>query len=88
MTPPVRCTALEAELSKERDVARDLVAENRQLWKENGELKVRIGELNVQIVKLEGELDTARKMAKDYHEELKARDAPDEKTSDDLRQSA
>lgn len=80
---------IEAELIREREMNRDLVVENRQLWKENGELKVRVGELNVQVVKLEGELDTARTMAKEYHEELKAaRAAPEDKNSDDLRHSA
>ncbi|MBI9081930.1 MAG: helix-turn-helix transcriptional regulator [Pseudodesulfovibrio sp.] len=72
--------SLEAELSKERELTRELMAENRQLWKENGELKVKIGELNVQNVKLEGELDTAQTMAKEYYERLQARAAPEEDT--------
>jgi hypothetical protein len=75
-----RCATLEVELHEERGMNRDMVAENRQLWKENGELKVKIGELNVQKVKLEGELDTARTMAKEYYERLKARAAPEEET--------
>ncbi|MBI9081361.1 MAG: helix-turn-helix domain-containing protein [Pseudodesulfovibrio sp.] len=75
-----KCAGLEIEMGKERDMNRDLVAENRQLWKENGELKVKIGELNVQNVKLEGELDTAQTMAKEYYERLQARAAPEEDT--------
>lgn len=89
VAPCRRCAALESELSEERRTNRQLNVENRELWKENGELKVRIGELNVQVVKLEGELDTARTIAKEYHEELKAaRAAPEDKDSDDLRHSA
>ncbi|AMK10892.1 hypothetical protein AWY79_07110 [Pseudodesulfovibrio indicus] len=75
-----RDATLEEELCAEREMNRTLVDENRMLWKENGELKVKIGELNVQKVKLEGELDTARKMAKEYYERLKSRDAPEDTT--------
>ncbi|WP_419788421.1 hypothetical protein [Pseudodesulfovibrio sp.] len=74
------CTGIETELSREREANRDLVVENRKLWKENGELKVKIGELNVKNVRLEGELDTARNMAKEYYERLQARAAPEDST--------
>ncbi|GFM37960.1 helix-turn-helix domain-containing protein [Desulfovibrio psychrotolerans] len=36
---------LRSELSKERDMNRELVAENRQLWKENSELRERLARL-------------------------------------------
>jgi hypothetical protein len=60
---PDRYAALEAELRQERETTRELVAENRQLWKENGDLRVEV-------------------------ERLRARAAPDDQNSDELRQSA
>lgn len=64
LSPPISSTeSLETELSKEREMNRELVTENRQLWKENGDLRVEL-------------------------EKLRARAAPDEQSSDDIRQSA
>lgn len=40
-----RCQALESELRAERDMTRELMQENRQLWKENGDLRVEVAEL-------------------------------------------
>ena len=40
-----RCASLEAELHQERDMTRELTAENRQLWKENGDLRVEVEKL-------------------------------------------
>jgi len=37
-----RCEKLEGELVKERDLNRELIVENRQLWKENGDLRVEL----------------------------------------------
>jgi predicted RNase H-like nuclease (RuvC/YqgF family) len=37
-----RCEKMEGKLEKERDLNRELVAENRQLWKENGDLRVEL----------------------------------------------
>jgi hypothetical protein len=70
------CAALQDDLREERRTSRELVAENRQLWREFGELQGRIGELKVENVKLEGELNTTRIMAKQHHERLKAREGP------------
>lgn len=36
------CEALQEELREERQQNRELVAENRQLWKENGDLRVEL----------------------------------------------
>jgi len=73
-------SSLLRELADERALNRELTSENRQLWKENGELKVKIGELNVQKVKIEGELDTAKALSKEYYERLQARAAPEDTT--------
>ncbi|MGE4503977.1 MAG: hypothetical protein AB7D51_01405 [Desulfovibrionaceae bacterium] len=67
---------MQDDLREERRTSRELVAENRQLWRRFGELQGRIGELNVENVKLEVELNTTRLMAKEYHERLKAREGP------------
>jgi hypothetical protein len=40
-----RCEKLEGELVKERDLNRELVAENRQLWEKNGDLRVEVERL-------------------------------------------
>jgi transcriptional regulator with XRE-family HTH domain len=40
-----RCEKLEGELEKERVLNRELVAENRQLWRENGDLRVELAEI-------------------------------------------
>ncbi len=77
--------ALQEELREERRQNHELVAEVRQLWRENGDLKVKIGELKVDNVKLNAELDTARKMAKEYYDELKARGAPEPDASEPVR---
>jgi Bacteriophage CI repressor helix-turn-helix domain. len=66
VTPPAacsRCEKLETELSKERDLNRELVAENRQLWKENGDLRVALERAKARAAPDDTTLEDARNCA-------------------------
>lgn len=58
-----RCEKLEGELEKERELNRELVGENRQLWKENGDLRVELAKIKARSAPDDAPLDDARNCA-------------------------
>jgi regulator of replication initiation timing len=60
---PDRYAALEAELRQERETTRELVAENRQLWKENGDLRVEVERLHARAAPDDQNSDELRQSA-------------------------